>query len=132
MGSGHNARFEPGDTAMSKRAPLRTLKPRLSPMRPKLLRDTDKVRPGRSNDEPYRKLYKTARWRKLRLDVLTRDLFTCQMCGKVEVDTSKLVCDHVLPHYGDEQAFWAGPFQTLCNTPCHAIHKQKLERQGLF
>jgi len=86
------------------------------------------VRPGRSNDEPYRKLYKTARWQKLRWSILVRDLFTCQMCGKLGADTSKLVCDHVEPHNGDPASFWLGPFQTLCADPCHNKHKQKLER----
>lgn len=111
---------------------LKTLKPRLKPMGQRLTADIPIIRPGRSNDEPYRKLYKTARWQKLRWSILVRDLFTCQMCGTLHADTSKLVCDHVVPHGGDPDAFWQGPFQTLCNTPCHVIHKQKLERLGNF
>jgi len=113
---------------MSKRTPIPMLKPRLKTLAPRLAPSTPAIRAGRSNDEPYRKLYKTARWQKLRWSVLVRDLFTCQMCGRVQGDTSKLVCDHVERHNGDEVAFWSGPFQTLCADPCHNTHKQRLER----
>lgn len=112
-------------------AKLSTLKPLVGTMRPRLVAEMPArghTRPGRSNDEPYRKLYKTARWQKLRWSILVRDLFTCQMCGKIGADTSKLVCDHVEQHHGDPIAFWAGPFQTLCADPCHNTHKQRLER----
>lgn len=112
-------------------ARLDTLKPlvsKLPPLMQAALPTAQHVRPGRSNDEPYRKLYKTARWQKLRWSILVRDLFTCQMCGKIGADTSQLVCDHVEPHYGNPAAFWAGPFQTLCADPCHNTHKQKIER----
>lgn len=113
-------------------AKLATLKPLISTQRPKIIAEMPArgahIRPGRSNDEPYRKLYKTARWQKLRMSILVRDLFTCQMCGKLETNTSRLVCDHVEPHNGDPAAFWAGPFQTLCADPCHNTHKQKIER----
>ncbi len=85
------------------------------------------VRPGRSNDEAYRKWYKTARWQKLRWSVLVRDLFTCQICGRLRGGTSKLFCDHVERHNGKGAAFWAGPLQTLCADPCHNTHKQRLE-----
>nr|WP_310012296.1 hypothetical protein [Brucella pseudogrignonensis] len=51
------------------------------------------------------------------------------MCGKIEADTSQLVCDHVEPHRGNEAAFWAGPFQTLC-AHCHNSTKARMERSG--
>ena len=71
--------------------------------------------------------YKTARWQKLRWSVLVRDLFTCQMCARLVPETSQLVCDHVEPHRGDEERFWAGPFQCLCK-PCHDSQKQREDR----
>jgi 5-methylcytosine-specific restriction enzyme A len=83
----------------------------------------------RDRNEPWRAWYKTARWQRLRWDVLTRDLFTCKRCGQVEAKTSQLVCDHVERHGGDEVKFWAGPFQTLCK-PCHDRDKQREERGG--
>lgn len=79
--------------------------------------------------EQYRKHYKTARWQKLRWSILVRDMFTCQRCKRIEIDTSKLHCDHVTPHKGDEQAFWSGPFATLCHA-CHNSAKQSEERTG--
>ena len=71
--------------------------------------------------------YRTARWQKLRWSVLVRDLFTCRHCAALHADTSQLVCDHVVPHRGDETLFWAGPFQCLCKS-CHDSQKQKEER----
>ncbi len=78
---------------------------------------------------PLRPLYRTARWAKLRWSILVRDLFTCQMCGRIEPDTSKLVCDHRKPHRGDLVRFWDEEnLQTLCASPCHSKHKQRLEQ----
>lgn len=48
------------------------------------------------------------------MSVLVRDMCTCQMCGKLQSDTSKLVTDHVEKHHGNEAAFWNGKLQTLC------------------
>lgn len=81
------------------------------------------------NALPWRAWYKTARWRALRLKVFLRDLYTCQMCGRLEGDTSKLVCDHIKPHRGDERVFWdEANLQTLCKA-CHDTVKQA-EEQG--
>ena len=81
--------------------------------------------------EPWRKWYNLARWRRLRLTVFRRDLFTCQMpaCGRVEGNTSLLVADHRRPHRGDPQLFWDDTnIQTLCK-PCHDGVKQAEERR---
>ena len=88
---------------------------------------------GRERDRnafnPLRALYKTARWRVLRMATFKRDKFTCQMCGRVEGDTSKLTADHRRPHRGDLVLFWdEANLQTLCTTPCHVKHKQRLEQ----
>ncbi|WP_245482984.1 HNH endonuclease [Agrobacterium sp. CNPSo 2736] len=49
-------------------------------------------------------------------------------CGRIEVDTSKLICDHVTPHKGDRDLFFdASNLQTLCK-PCHDTVKQREER----
>jgi hypothetical protein len=37
-----------------------------------------------SDPAPWRAQYKTARWQRLRVAVLLRDLFTCKMCGRLE------------------------------------------------
>jgi hypothetical protein len=109
---------------------LKALKPRLSAAPSRLNRATDERSLDRRRlaDSETRKLYKTARWRELRWSVLVRDQFTCQMrdCGRIEADTSQLVCDHVEPHRGNVEKFWAGPFRTLCKR-CHDGQKQKEE-----
>lgn len=65
-------------------------------------------------------LYNTARWRKLRAAILKRDYYTCQICGATGAAAGKLVCDHMRGHppNEDEDMFWRGPFQTVCET-CH-------------
>jgi 5-methylcytosine-specific restriction protein A len=75
---------------------------------------------------------KTARWQKLRMSVLVRDLFTCQRCGRIEGDTSLLVADHKRRHNGVEALFWdILNLWTLCKT-CHDGWKQRQERGGHF
>lgn len=54
----------------------------------------------------------------------------CQKAGRV---TAATVCDHVEPHRGDEEKFWAGPFQSLCDQEpwrCHSSTKQQQEAIG--
>ncbi|MBN9600848.1 MAG: HNH endonuclease [Afipia sp.] len=83
------------------------------------------------NSPPWRAWYKTARWRALRLTIFLRDLFTCQKCRLIEGDTSKLVCDHIIPHRGDERLFWdENNLQTLCKR-CHDTVKQAAEQASL-
>lgn len=76
----------------------------------------------------YKRWYKTARWQKLREQVLAQQplCVMCERAGKVEVAT---VCDHIEPHRGDEAKFWAGPFQGLCKR-CHDSDKQRMEKSG--
>jgi 5-methylcytosine-specific restriction enzyme A len=108
------------------RPQLGTVRSQLSmPAEAKTARDLDR---HRDRDDACRALYKTARWQRLRLAILLRDLYTCQRtgCGTIESDTSQLVCDHVEPHNGDVAKFWAGPFQTLCKR-CHDRDKQRIE-----
>lgn len=80
---------------------------------------------------PWRRWYKTARWHALRLEVFRRDLFQCRACGRIEGNTSQLVCDHVQPHRGSERLFWdEANLQTLCK-PCHDTVKRREEQDSL-
>lgn len=110
---------------------LTGITPRLGALRPKLAsapvnrQERDRVRDQR----PWRKWYKTSRWKALRWAVLVRDLFTCQRCGRLEADTSKLLADHRTPHRGDEVLFWdVLNLWALCAS-CHSGAKQREERQ---
>lgn len=111
---------------------LKTMPPRLGGLPAQLASlpvDPAGVERQRTAFNPLRALYRTARWAKLRWSVLVRDLFTCQMCGKVGADTSKLVADHRRPHRGDLTLFWdEGNIETLCASPCHSRHKQRMEQ----
>jgi 5-methylcytosine-specific restriction endonuclease McrA len=105
------------------RGPLPVVKPRLA-----FLND-DKAAASRARDrvQEHRAWYKTQRWRRLRWQVLVRDLFTCQICKTVEPKTSELVGDHKVPHRGDEVLFWdEGNVWCLCKR-CHDSVKQKEE-----
>jgi len=84
----------------------------------------------RDQNVHWRKWYKTARWKKLRMSVLERDLFTCCRCRRPFSDTSELVADHKTPHRGEEALFWDDlNLQCMC-APCHNTHKQREERSG--
>lgn len=83
------------------------------------------------DNAPWRSWYKLARWKRLRLSIFLRDGYVCQMCSALQGDTSKLTCDHVRPHRGDEQLFWSETnLQTLCTEPCHVKHKQRQEQDS--
>ena len=81
---------------------------------------------------PWRAWYKTAKWQRLRWSILERDLFACQMCRRVDGNTSQLVADHRQPHRGDAALFWNPEnLQCLCKR-CHDKHKQAIERASGF
>lgn len=111
---------------------LSNLRPRLSTMPTRFgdaLRDEAERSRMRYRTQPWQRWYNTARWKRIRSEVLSRDMFTCQRCKRIEPNTAKLVCDHVKPHHGNEQAFWAGPFQCLCKA-CHDSVKQSEEKRN--
>ena len=110
-------------------AKLATLRPRVvtAPMR-RITTITEE----RETFVEYRGWYKLARWKAvpngLRWRVLERDLFQCQICGKIDHDTSQLVADHKEPHRGDEGLFWSeANVWCLCKA-CHDGAKQRQER----
>ena len=75
----------------------------------------------------YRRLYKTARWARLRQSVLDADPL-CRYCLRQEIVEEADVVDHVRPHKGDEALFWdVDNLQPLCKS-CHDRHKQREER----
>ena len=82
----------------------------------------------RNAENPTRRLYKTARWQKLRAEQLQREPH-CRMCAVGGYGSVATVCDHIERHGGDVIRFWAGPFQSLC-APCHNRSKQRHEHLG--
>ena len=110
---------------------LKQVRGPLSPLKPKIaFLNDDKAAVSRARDRSheYRAWYKTQAWRRKRWAVLVRDLFTCQLCQKLEANTSQLVADHKTPHRGDEALFWDDVnIWCLCK-PCHDGAKQREER----
>lgn len=75
-----------------------------------------------------RPLYRYARWLHLRRAQLRAEP-SCRFCALAGIETPATVCDHVHPHRGSVEAFWSGPFQSLC-TECHNRDKQRMERSA--
>jgi 5-methylcytosine-specific restriction endonuclease McrA len=66
----------------------------------------------------YHRLYKTARWRKMRNVKLQMNPL-CERCG-----TIAQLAHHVVPHEGDTSLFYSiDNLESLC-TPCHE-HEHK-------
>lgn len=81
----------------------------------------------RDRVDTWRAWYKTAEWRALRWQVLVDAHFTCARCGTVGASRD-MVADHVRPHRGDRDLFFArSNLQCLCAT-CHNRDKQREER----
>lgn len=122
-------------------AKLTTLKPLLAKMPPRLGVATgdEAARSKFRRDHAGHDLYNSRRWRGtdskkgtdgLRWQVLADAMFTCAMCGKLEVMTCRLVADHIRPHRGDPALFFdRANLQCLCAV-CHSSRKQAMERRG--
>jgi len=77
----------------------------------------------------YRRLYKTAAWRAIRLVQLGRTPL-CERCSKLGRVTAANVVNHITPHKGSPELFYdAGNLQSLC-APCHDGEIQSRERTG--
>jgi 5-methylcytosine-specific restriction endonuclease McrA len=71
-------------------------------------------------------MYQNNAWRALRLEQLKREPL-CRFCKSRGVITVATVCDHIEPHRGDLEKFWAeGNFQSLC-ADCHNVTKKRME-----
>lgn len=103
---------------------VRTLSPAI-----KMVQRREATGSWQRDNADERAFLKTARWQRLRWDVLVRDEFTCQWpgCGRIVVDTSKLVADHIVPVRIDPARKWdPDNLQCLCDT-CHSGPKQAQE-----
>lgn len=77
----------------------------------------------------YRRLYKTARWLRIREAQLSMQPL-CERCLRLEVIEEATVVHHADGgHKGDEERFWTGPFESLCKA-CHD-HFGALEDRGV-
>jgi len=72
--------------------------------------------------------YGTSRWAKHSAQQL-RDHPLCVMCLQQGEVVPAKVADHVIPHRGNEKAFWFGTLQSLCGSH-HSGTKQMIEKRG--
>lgn len=78
---------------------------------------------------PWRRLYNTRRWQRLRLAQL-RQAPLCRMCQDMGKTTPATVVDHTVPHKGDESLFFdPGNLGSMCKL-CHDSVKQREEKTG--
>lgn len=69
------------------------------------------------------------RWQQARLGWLRKNPL-CIRCEKKGINVAATVVDHITPHRGDMELFWARTnWQSLC-TNCHSSYKQRLEKTG--
>lgn len=108
---------------------MKSLPPSIKKLSPSVaVANSDERWKYRTSVDPWRNWYKLRKWKKLRLKVFARDLYTCGMCKKLWSTSKGLVCDHKRPHRGIAALFWdENNLWTLCETPCHASLKQKEE-----
>lgn len=72
----------------------------------------------------YRKLYKTARWQRLRDAQLTAHPL-CEWClEREDIEPATEVHHSDGGHRGDLDKFWSGPFISTCKS-CHATRGQR-------
>ena len=83
--------------------------------------------PRSTDARQWRRLYNTARWKRLREAHLAADPL-CRFCLEVEDVTAADTVDHIRPHKGDPDLFFdPSNLQSLCAS-CHSRHKQREER----
>lgn len=72
--------------------------------------DQAKGQPTVHHSRPWKAWYNTARWQRLRQEVLIRDAYTCQrtfrVCGGGPGEPHSPVVNHIIPHRGSEALFW--------------------------
>ena len=78
--------------------------------------------------EPWRKLYKTARWQRIRQQQLAERPL-CERHLKRGRLVPATVVHHKVKHEGDVEIFFSGPFECLCKH-CHDADAQQEERRG--
>lgn len=91
--------------------------------------NTEKNSEPSRNKRPWLGWYKTAAWKKIRLRQLKSEPL-CRFCKKLGIITEANTCDHIMPHKGNMDLFFKGPFQSLCPA-CHSAAKQKMEKRGV-
>jgi 5-methylcytosine-specific restriction endonuclease McrA len=96
----------------------------------------DQQSPRRQRDNaPWRAWYGTARWQRLRQEVLIRDAYTCQrtglICGGKYPAPDSPTVNHKKPHRGNEALFWDIDNLETVSKAEHDAAIQREEQQSL-
>ncbi|MGY3359760.1 5-methylcytosine-specific restriction endonuclease McrA [Bradyrhizobium sp. GM0.4] len=83
----------------------------------------------RRTEQPWRAWYKTAKWRALREEQLSKQRL-CERCLKRGVVRSATVVHHTIAHKGDAAIFWDHTKYASSCAPCHNSDEQSIERGG--
>jgi 5-methylcytosine-specific restriction endonuclease McrA len=118
---------------------LKAVQPRLGTA-PSRLRRAPATEGNRSRQrdasQPWRAWYKTARWQKLRTEILKRDSWRCQKTGALLIGKypapNSAVIDHKIPHRGDDELFWDRDNLQAVSKQYHDSEKQRLEKSGRY
>ena len=78
----------------------------------------DKPPQGSRTNNDNRAIYNKMPWRNTSKEYKIRNP-KCKMCGKLQPDYKKLVCDHIIPIEQGGSIWDERNFQTLCAHPCH-------------
>jgi 5-methylcytosine-specific restriction endonuclease McrA len=86
----------------------------------------------RDVDQPWRKWYFLARWRKLARQIRQRDGDKCRqtgvlLIGKAPAPNSPVV-DHKIPHNGDARLFWDPDNLQTVSKAWHDSEKQRQDK----
>ncbi len=97
---------------------------------PPLIREPESADGGRRSED----WLNTARWRKLRREVLRRDGYRCRQTGVILDGVypagNSAVVDHIVPHRGDEALFWDPANLQAVAKAWHDREKQASEKRG--
>lgn len=74
------------------------------------------------------KWYRKPRWQR-RAALQMKEHPLCAMCLGKSIVTAAKIADHIVPHKGNEAAFWFGALQSLCPS-CHSGTKAVIEKRG--
>src|SRR6516165_4358784 len=78
----------------------------------------------------YHRLYKSARWQRIRVQQLQQSPLCIECLSKGLVVPAEVV-DHVDRHNGNVTMFYMGKLQSLCKQ-CHDGRKQQEEKIGFY
>jgi len=92
----------------------------------KWVKEREKLYNEHSRNKESASIYNSTRWRRLRKEILMRDLFACAKCGcVVTVKKRDYAIDHIIPLTKNGDAYDKNNLQVLC-TSCHN-EKRKYE-----